>query len=153
MPFLATYRGGLLVHYPEWQKWFRSKFWIPADRRLPLAFDVDHLNQCATICQAVSKYKALHDFNERLCSYNGRLLIIDNDTLGENRVCGNLAEKRGWRRGFLSDRYSMHCDNEGKRLSRAIDMHGLKEIPPMTWTTIDGTIAGNRPVAPWRRLM
>jgi hypothetical protein len=153
LPFVSEHRGGLLVHYPEWQSWFRSKFWIPADRRLPLVFDVDHLNQCETLNQAVSKYKAFHDFNERLCNNAGRLLIIDNNTLGENRLCGNLVERRGWRRGFLSNQYSMHCDNDGNRLSRVIDKSGLKDIPPMTWTTIDGSIAGARPVAPWRRLM
>jgi hypothetical protein len=145
--------GGIFTLYPDWKSWFRSKFWIPTDRRLQLAFDVDHLNHCETVNQAVTKYKAFIDFDERLCNNNGRLLIIDNDTFGENRVCGNLAEKHGWRRGFLSNLYSLHCDNDGNRLTRVIDNHGLKEIPSMTWTTIDGTVAGARPVAPWRRLM
>jgi hypothetical protein len=153
LPFVSTHREGILAHYPDWRQWFQTRFWIPADRRLPLAFDVDHLNQCASISEALSKYKALHDFNQNLCSYNGRLLIFDNDTLGQNRVCGNLVEKRGWRRGFLSNRYSMYCDNNGHRLSQPIHAHGLTEIPPMAWTTVDGTVSGARPVAPWRRLM
>jgi hypothetical protein len=84
--------GGVFATFPEVKNWCRNHLWIPSDGRVPLVFDIVHIDKSRDpdISTAGTIYAGLQDLSNELAKNGGRLLIVDNDCCFNSRLFGNL---------------------------------------------------------------
>jgi hypothetical protein len=138
------YGDGVFATHPQVKTWFQEHLWIPDDGRINLAFEIQSIDSSGDLKAARKICTDLQEVCEELVKNRGRLLIVDNDCHGSNRLFGNLTpieneEDCLWSTE-LSTQYRSDTDSEMSRLPIPTDV-----------ATID--IRQPQLQRQWRRLM
>jgi len=131
--------GGVFATFPEVKTWYRNHLWIPSDGRIELVFDIPSIDTSRYPKTAKTIYSALQDVSNELIKNGGRLLIVDNDCHGSNRLFGHLP----WR----GDKNQSSIEMSKSYLNDS----GSPSLIPLKVPMIDSRQSS--PPSQWRRLM
>jgi len=129
--------GGVFATLPEVKTWCRDHLWIPSDGRIELVFDIPSIDTSRYPKTAKTIYSGLQDVSNELVKNGGRLLIVDNDCHGSNRLFGHLP----WR----GDK------NQFSMATAYLTDSGSRSLIPPKVPMIDSRQSS--PPSQWRRLM